>query len=65
MAIKTKQGAIRRYDAILRRCRRDMAGGLTFGMDWPTLRITFPDRYAELQDIRARFDSLPDRRIKK
>ena len=65
MTLKTKQGAIRRYDAILRKYRRDFDGGGMFGMDWPTLRLNAPDAYAELQDIRAKFDSLPDRRTTK
>lgn len=59
MQIKSKRGAAKRYWAIIRQCRRDLAGGLSFGMDWTTLRITFPDRYAELQAIRASYDSLP------
>ena len=65
MTIKTKQGALRRYDAILRKYRRDFAGGFAFGMDWPTMRANAPNAYAELQDIRAKFDSLPDRRTTK
>ena len=60
MSVKSKRGAVRRYYAILARCRKDLAGGLAFGMDWPTLRITFPDRYAEIQELRAAFASLPD-----
>ena len=60
MAVKSKRGAVRRYWAILARCRRDLAGGLSFGMDWATLRATFPDRYAEIQDLKAVYASLPD-----
>ena len=60
MTIRTKRGALRRYNAILRQCFKDMAGGLQFGMDWPTLRITFPERYAEIQELRAAFANLPD-----
>jgi hypothetical protein len=60
MAIKSKRGAARRYWAILARCRRDLAGGLSFGMDWATLRSTFPDRYAEIQAIKAMWPALPD-----
>lgn len=48
MAIKSKRGARKRYHAILAQCRKDLAGGLAFGMDWPTIRITFPERYAEI-----------------
>lgn len=60
MNIRTKRGAMRRYNAILNSCFRDMAGGLQFGMDWVTLKITFPDRYAEIQALRAMFHNLPD-----
>ena len=60
MAVKSKRGAVRRYWAILARCRRDLAGGLSFGMDWATLRATCPDRYAEIQDLKAVYASLPD-----
>lgn len=59
MTIKTKRGAAKRYWAIIRQCRKDFVGGLQYGMDWATLRTTFPDRYAELQAIRSMFDSLP------
>ena len=60
MVIKSKRGAVKRYDAIIRQCRRDLAGGLQYGMDLPTLRITFPDRYAELMELKAAFANLPD-----
>ena len=60
MAIRTKRGALRRYNAILRQCFKGMAGGLQFGMDWPTLRITFPERYAEIAALRAAFKNLPE-----
>ena len=58
--VKSKRGALKRYNAILRQCRRDLAGGLQWGMDWVTLRITFPDRYAEIQALCAMWRSLPD-----
>jgi hypothetical protein len=60
MTIKSKRGAVRRYYAILARCRRDLAGGLQFGMDWATLRITFPECYAEIQALRVAFANLPE-----
>jgi hypothetical protein len=59
MAIRSKRGAIRRYNALLNRCFRDMRGGLQFGMDWRTLRITFPERYAELLQIKDLYPTLP------
>ncbi len=60
MAIKSKRGAAKRYWAIIRQCRKDLAGGLQFGMDWATLRITFPERYAELAAIRTQYANLPE-----
>ncbi len=34
---KSKEGALRQYDAILRSYRRDFAGGGSFGFDFPTM----------------------------
>lgn len=60
MAIKSKRGAARRYHAIIRACYRDLAGGTSFGIDMPTLRAIFPDRYAEIMAIRAVYANLPE-----
>jgi hypothetical protein len=60
MTIRTKRGALRRYNAIIRQCYRDGAGGTQYGIDWPTLRVTWPDRYAELQALKAAFANLPN-----
>lgn len=60
--IRTKQGAIRRYNALLNRYRRDFAGGGMFGCDWPTLRLNSPSTYTELRQIKANFATLPDRK---
>lgn len=59
MSIKTKRGARRRYNAILNKVWRDLAGGTQFGIDWRTLAIVAPNEYAELKQIEARFDTLP------
>ena len=59
MTVRTRRGAWRRYNAIIRQCYRDCAGGLTFGLDWPTLRIHWPDRYAELKALRWGYPFLP------
>jgi hypothetical protein len=56
---RSKRGAHRQYDSIMRQCRRDMAGGLAYGLDWPTLRATFPERYAHLQAMNAAYSNLP------
>ena len=60
MTIRTKRGALRRYNAILRQCFKDMAGGLQFGLDWPTLRITRPEIYAHLKSMSAAYNDLPN-----
>jgi hypothetical protein len=51
----TRKQITKRYDQIIRQCFRDMKGGLEYGMDWPTLRITFPERYAEIKALREAF----------
>ena len=58
--IKSKRGAWKRRDAIIRQCYRDLAGGTQYGIDMPTLRATFPDRYAELKELQAIYPALPD-----
>ena len=56
--VRTQRGAVRRYNAILAQCRRDFRGGLKYGMDWSTLAICFPDRYAEIKHLRAIYKEL-------
>jgi hypothetical protein len=56
---KSKRGVARQYGAIIAACRRDLSGGLQFGMDWPTIRITFPERYAHIQAMKAIYQELP------
>ena len=46
--VRTKRGCLRRYNTIIRQCYKDDKGGLTFGMDMPTLTVLWPDRYQEL-----------------
>jgi hypothetical protein len=41
----------RRFNAIIRQCRRDLRGGLQYGMDYPTIAALWPERYAELKQI--------------
>jgi hypothetical protein len=52
---KSADGATRQYNAIMRRARRAMSGGLRFGMDWPTFAATFPEEFAHIQAMRAAF----------
>lgn len=56
---KSQRGAYRQYRAIINACRRDMDGGGPFGMDWPTLRATFPERYARLKELENMYKDLP------
>lgn len=58
---KTKAGAVRQYDAIMRAARAAGRGGLTFGMDWPTFKINHPAAYAHIEAMRAVFNTLPER----
>ncbi len=58
--VRTKRGAVRRYNAIIAEARRAMRGGLAYGMDWPTFRAVFPDAYAEIQALRSAYPELPD-----
>ena len=51
----TKKQIMKRYDVIIRQCFKDMEGGLSFGMDWVTLKITFPDRYEEIVELRKQW----------
>lgn len=57
---KSKRGALRQYDAILRGYRRTYAGGGMFGFDWPTLRINAPEAYARILVLREVYPKLPD-----
>lgn len=59
MQVKSKRGALRRYDASIRQCNRDAAGGTQYGIDWPTLRILWPKRFAEIQALRTISAELP------
>lgn len=59
-AVRTKRGAVRRYNSIIAKCYRDMRGGCQYGIDWPTLRATWPDRAAEIKHLRDIYRSLPE-----
>lgn len=47
-APKSAAGARRQYWAIIRAARKALAGGLSFGMDWPTFRASFPAAYEHI-----------------
>jgi hypothetical protein len=50
---KTQAGAERQYNAIMRRARKALRGGLTFGMDWPTFASYFPRAAEHIKAMRA------------
>ena len=57
---KTKRGARKQYHSIINRARKCMAGGLTFGMDWPTFSNYFPAEYDHIQKMRMIYSTLPE-----
>ena len=59
---KSKEGAARQVDSLIRSYRRDFAGGGAFGFDWSTFRINSPERYARIVEIKGMFDALPSRK---
>lgn len=61
-APRTKQGAERQAQALIRKWRRNLAGGLSFGLDWPTVAAAFPDDYARFQELKALYKTLPGAR---
>jgi len=58
---KSKEGALRQYDATIRAYRRDFAGGGSFGFDMPTFRLNDPERYARCAELAAMMKTLPSR----
>lgn len=58
---KSKEGALRQYDANINAYRRDFAGGGSFGFDWVTMRLNAPDRFERAQKLAAMFKTLPSR----
>jgi len=57
---KSKRGADRQYGALIRRYYDMFRGGGTFGWDWPTFRLNWPEGYARAKELRAVYASLPD-----
>jgi hypothetical protein len=60
ISIRSKRGAWRRRNSIVRACYQDARGGTQYGIDWPTLVVTWPDRASELRALKAMFGALPD-----
>jgi hypothetical protein len=57
---RTKRGARRQYDAIIRAYQKAYAGGAMFGMDWPTFRINQPAQHAHVIAMQKAFPTLPE-----
>lgn len=57
---KSKRGAIRQCHALIRRARRELRGGLQFGLDWPTFAATYPVEAAHIRRMQEAFRTLPD-----
>jgi hypothetical protein len=57
---KSKRGAVRKYNAIMRRARRELRGGLTFGLDWSTFRALYWEEAKLIVAMRDAYPSLPD-----
>lgn len=57
----SREGALRAYDATLRRYMRDYAGGGAYGYDWPTMRAQAPETYARLRELIVLARTLPSR----
>ena len=58
---KTKEGAARQINALLRAYQRDFAGGGSFGWDWPTFRLNSPDLYERVRALQTLAIELPFR----
>jgi len=56
--VKSKRGAIRRYNTIINQCYKDAKGGAQYGIDMPTIRVLWPDRYDEIKQLSAIFANL-------
>lgn len=59
MQIRTKRGARRRYNAIVRKLYKDHDGGC-YGWDMPTLAICYPEIYSELRRLVSLYKTLPE-----
>ena len=57
--LRTKRGAVRQLNAILRATARADRGGMLFGRDWPTFRINHPQEYTHIQAMKTTYTKLP------
>jgi hypothetical protein len=58
--VKSKRGALKRRDAIVRELYRRFEGGTAYGIDMPTIRVCFPELHGELMDLARMLPTLPD-----
>lgn len=56
---KTRQGAMRQYDALIRSYQQDFAGGGAFGWDWQTFNVNSPDRCRRAKELLMLARELP------
>jgi len=56
---KSKRGAIRQYNAVIREAYRKLAGGTKFGVDLTTLKIVWPQGYDKIAELRMMYGTLP------
>lgn len=56
---RSQRGAWRIRNAIVNACYSDARGGTQYGIDWPTLRVTWPERAARLLYLKSIYGSLP------
>ena len=59
---KSRAGALQQIDRLIRRYRRDFAGGGAFGFDWPTMRLNAPEIYERIRQLQqdfARVEGMP------
>lgn len=62
--IRTKQGARRCYNALLRQYFSDFSGGGAFGWDWRTMRLNVPETYDTLRWLQSIYACLPSRKVR-
>lgn len=58
---KSREGAYRQYDAIIRAYKRTYSGGGMFGMDMDTFYYQAPEAYRHVKAIQAAYLDLPGR----
>ncbi len=59
---KSRAGAARQIDTLIRRYTRVYAGGGMFGFDWPTMRAQEPEIYQRIRQLQkdfARVEGMP------